>query len=69
MARNGQIPDSHCIVFAHFLNNGGGKRNGGGGGSAKLSAAFAKIPQLEVNLEEEGNRYIQYVYRGKLGLK
>jgi len=62
MTRNGDLPDSHCVVFAHVLNTGGG---GGSmarkmGGGAKLSAAFAKIPQLEVNLEEEGNRYIVY---------
>ena len=54
MARSVELPDSHCVVFAHFLTPGGGsnlRKN------AKLSAAFAKIPQLEVNLEEEGNRW------------
>jgi hypothetical protein len=59
MARNGQIPDSHCIVFAHFFKSGGGGggRRNASSGSVKLSPTFAKIPQLEVNLEEEGNRY------------
>jgi hypothetical protein len=57
MVSGAEIPDSHCVVFAHFLSGAKRERKG-----VKLSAAFAKIPQLEVNLEEEGNRYTERVF-------
>ena len=38
------------MVFAHFLNLSNDRRG------AKLPSSFSRIPQLEVNLEEEGSR-------------
>ncbi len=61
---NAEIPESHCVVFAHSLSGAKRERKG-----AKLSAAFAKIPQLEVNLEEEGNRSTELLRLPKLNYK
>ena len=44
------IPDNNCIVFAHLRGEEtSGRRN------IKLSKNFSRIPQLEVNIEDEGN--------------
>ena len=49
-AKKAGIPDTNCIVFAHVKDGPtGGRRN------VKLSKNFSRIPQLEVNIEEEGN--------------
>ena len=48
--RGPSISENSCVVFAHFISLSRERRG------AKLSNSFSKIPQLEVNLEEEGNR-------------
>ena len=44
------VSENSCVVFAHFLNLSNDRRG------AKLPSSFSRIPQLEVNLEEEGSR-------------
>lgn len=44
------LQESNCVVFAHFLSLNRDRRG------AQLSHKFSKIPQLEVNLEDEGAR-------------
>ncbi|TRY71141.1 hypothetical protein TCAL_16434 [Tigriopus californicus] len=44
------MSDTQCVVFAYFRD--GRQENRG----VKLSNHFNRIPQLEVNIDEEGNR-------------
>merc|ERR1712013_592309 len=48
--RGPTVTENSCVVFAHFLSLSRDRRG------AKLPNTFSRIPQLEVNLEEEGNR-------------
>eukprot|EP00095_Tigriopus_kingsejongensis_P001623 maker-scaffold289_size220122-snap-gene-1.28 protein:Tk01623 transcript:maker-scaffold289_size220122-snap-gene-1.28-mRNA-1 annotation:"rab-like protein 5" len=44
------VADTQCVVFAYFRDGKGDNRG------VKLSNQFNRIPQLEVNIDEEGNR-------------